>query len=170
MRLPRLALFGSTVLALAACGGGGNSYTSVGGDVRIEVDGTPTGFTFAQDTRLEDPRVARDDGRIAGFCAFYDGEVVSVGLARTVNTPPEGIEVREVEAQLRPEGGTVSALLGDTQFSATHAECSTWEYMKIGEAIVAIALECELADAGGQLASLTMDVDFEGCERLGAED
>ena len=167
----RLSVVLLPALLLAFAGCARKHHLSVQGELDIEVSGSNTGFQFADDTRLDDPREAPLDGRIAGYCTYDEaGDVLTVGLTRTSNNPPVGIAIRDFDAQMDPSGGHIEATLGDTLYTGESTACTTFTREGDDDDFALVELNCTLTDGAGQSASLTASLDFANCDEVGDDD
>jgi hypothetical protein len=151
----------TVAFALVAFGCARADGLQVHGDATLEVDGTEAGFSFAQDTALA-PLGTRD-GRIEGACALpqtSDGKL-RVTLARS--GPGEGISVEKILIEANPDHGTLVISTAASTFQAERSGSCRIEEGYRAEDMVAIDIDCEVADENGTRGHARADLHFSGC-------
>jgi len=166
--LPCLAL----LAGLAGCADDDPARLKVRGSALVELDGTRSGFEFADDTLLEDDRVGRYD-RQAGHCTIDRGEtgevdILSVGVSLPTDAPVMGEGVRSLTVRIEGIAGKVTAQMGDVEFVGDSGPgCTVIEsYLDREGGVAGVEVSCELADADGRTAGATAELHFAGCQRL----
>ncbi len=165
----------SLVALLLALGSGcaDDPHLSVLGNVEIEVDGSTTGFEFAQQTNLiEEDLLEPGETLFAGHCRIgetEEGRFVSVALVRP-DAASEGIQAERFRIRMPVDGGTrgsrVEALLGGTDFSATldDAGCDvTVDYVSSDDAIAGLTFDCTMRDADNVAARAVGELHYGAC-------
>jgi hypothetical protein len=166
----RALLFCLLGLGLTACGHDHDAHLAVRGSATVDLDGTESGFEFADDMLLEDDRIGRYD-RIAGHCAIDRGaagepDVVSLSLSRPDGSTSGGEGVRSLVFRLEGESTKVTAMMGDTEFSADGgAACTVTElYRDDHERIFGLESDCAVSDDAGRTAQVVADLHYAGCD------
>jgi len=167
----RTVLLLAAALSLGACG---STELTARGDVVATFDGAMSGFTFEQDTRLETPERDASLGLITGDCEM--GRVVGAG-----GEPAWGVVVdirrggavgdlglASVTIMQRtdsaPSDGRVEAEIGLSHFTSGAGACSVEiPYAEPDGGMVGLSADCEVSDADGNLATLTVNLDIIGC-------
>lgn len=161
-----------TILALSAvaCADDDPGYLRVrGAAVAVLPDGTETGFDFPNDVRLDDDRIARADGRIAGHCTIGTGgegehDVLHVGIRRTGADGDLGLRRLEIRMD-DPMRGEVRAQLGNDSYEgSSEGECMlSRPYVERQDGLAAVVADCVVAGGDGRTAQLAVDLQFVGC-------
>ncbi len=152
-------------------------HLAVLGAVTVEASGAETGFNFSTQTRLDDDRVAPEDGRVAGHCTILRGaeglpDVVSVGISRP-GAAAQGNAMRSFTLRIddpsAPARARVEATLGDTLFAAetTASTCeAALTYIDLQSGLVVITASCLLeSTVDTATAQLTVtDLEYAGCD------
>src|SRR5690606_32263796 len=156
-----------SAMALVGCADDDPGYLRAqGAAVVVFEDGTETGFQLPDDVRLDDDRVAPDDGRLAGHCTIRrgaDGEhdVLSVGLSRTAVGDEAGMGLRTIEIRMDdPVSGEVHAELGNASFSAESGATCTLSrpYVEAQEGLAAVVADCVITGPDARSAQVMVDL------------
>ena len=160
-------------LSLAACADDDPDHLRAqGAAVVVLEDGTETGISLEDYTRLDDDRVSPLDGRLAGHCTIGVGEegfhdVLHVALTRTSDPDASDLGLRSIELRLdTATSGTIEANLGGTRFSAeSGAECSlSRPYIEQQDGLAAVMADCILKTDDGATATAMVDLQLVGCD------
>ena len=167
-----LLLIPSFTLAVACADDDPDHLRAQGAAVLVLEDGTETGLSLEDYTRLDDDRVSPLDGRLAGHCTIGvsdDGfhDVLSVALSRTSDPDASDLGLRSIELRLdTPTSGSIEANLGGTRFSAeSGAECSlSRPYVERQDGLAAVMADCILKTDDGATATAMVDLQLAGCD------
>ncbi len=161
-----------SAVALAGCADDDPGHLRAQGAVVVVLeDGTETGFELPDDVRLDDDRVAPEDGRLAGHCTIGRGaegehDVLSVGLGRTAVGDEAGMGLRALEIRMDdPVSGEVHAEVGTSAFSAeSGASCTlSRPYVEPQDGLAAVIADCVLTGPDAQTAQVMVDLQLAGC-------
>ena len=173
MPTSRLLVPFALIAVLAGCADDDPARLKVRGAATVALDGTSSGFDFADDVLLEDDRVGRYD-RVAGHCVVSRGatgepDILTVGLTVPDSAPVMGEGVRSIEIRVEGPGvAKVTAMMGETEFTGdAGATCTVTElYRRADEGVAGLEADCEIADATGRTAQASADLHFAGCSVL----
>lgn len=156
-------LLAVSVLSSLLAGCADDDYLRVSGSADVELDdGTTSGFSFDDDTRLDDDRASEVSGAVAGHCTITS-DTLDVGLERSEE---EGLGLRSLTIRIGDDSSTVTAFLGGEEYmGAPPEECTVEElYRDADEGVAAVELDCALYDAAGTRVESTAELHFAGCE------
>jgi hypothetical protein len=171
--ISRLLLTASLSLGLTACADDDPEHLRAqGAAVVVLEDGTETGLSLEDYTRLDDDRVSPLDGRLAGHCTIgvsEDGfhDVLSVAISRTSDADASDLGLRSIELRLdSATSGTIEANLGGTRFRAeAGAECTlSRPYIERQDGLAAVMADCVLKEDDGATATAMVDLQLVGCD------
>lgn len=158
-------------LALVSFACAGDDSLAVRGEVRVDAEGTPTGFVFDRRTNLLDPDLAESsDRRLRGRCAIgrddAGDDVIAVSIERAPSSPEGAAIERFALRTKRDGGGELSVELGGATYDATASgSCSiVLDYAVRSDGIVGVTFDCDAIDSTNRSASVSGDLAFEGCE------
>jgi len=161
------------VLALAAVGCADDDRLSVLGELTVDVDGTPSGFEFAQRTHLVDDDIVAEDGPLAGHCRFgRDSEgdsVLSVALERP-GVNPEGANIKRFQARISLTDAVedevfVELGLGDHVGTTASDDCTvTVDYADREDEHAGVLLDCVLQGPEASTAHVSGELYYAGCD------
>jgi hypothetical protein len=165
----RQTLLVAFALLSVACAG--DDSLAVSGEVRVDAEGTPTGFVFDRRTNLLDPDLADpEDRRLRGRCTIgrddAGEDVIAVSIERAP-TSAEGAAIERFSLRTnRENGGELSVELGGVTYDAdASASCSIGlDYAVRSDGIVGVTFDCDAVDPTNRSASVTGDLAFEGCD------
>lgn len=168
--MTRHATILASALCLVACG---SSELTARGSVIATFEGATSGFTLLQDTRLETPSRDASLGLITGDCemarvADVDGAPawgVIVGLRRGGEITDLGLASVTIMQRTDndPSAGRIEAELGVVQFTSAGACTVDVSYASPDGGVVGLNGDCEVSDASGNLATVSVQLDIAGC-------
>lgn len=169
----RRSLFAALLTAalLTACGG--KIDLTARGQVGVTLsDGTPTGFAFSEDTRLDAPAES-GAGLFTGDCEMAPliggeawGVVVDIRNGGTVeDNGLTAITIMQRTDEL--SGGRVEATLGTRVFASDETCSVSIPYVSAQQGMVGVVADgCQLMAEDGSTAVVSLELDMTGCTLL----
>ena len=170
--LPTLALLGAFG-ALTGCNH--DDGLTARGSVIADVGGTRTGFSFPDETRIDQPDAGGALGLITGSCemgrvAGADGSeqwgiVVEIRRGSTVDDLGLDSVTIMQRTDAEPTAGRVEAQLGTAPYTSGSAGCTLEiAYAVEDGGMVGLTGGCDVADeSGANSATVAVDLDLAGC-------
>ena len=144
------------------------------GEVTATLDGASTGFSLDHGHWREAPRAHASLGRVTGDCSMRrvanaDGQT-SWGVIVSIRRGGEVDESRLASMTImqrsdsRAEDGRVEAELGMTRFVSRNRCSVEMNYADAEGGMVGLTSQCEVADAAGNAARVTVELEIMGCD------
>lgn len=175
--MTRQLLLAATLLALVGCSG--NTDLTARGHVTANVDGTPRGFSFPNDIRLDAPEPGTGEGLITGTCEMARVEdpvggdsswgvvfTLEGGINDSDDNPLTRVTIMQ-RSDADPAAAYVEAEIdGVTHTSGSGACAIDLEYVTEDSGMVGIAGACDVASDAGDTAAIEVELDIIGCTVL----
>ena len=151
------------ILVAVSAGCGDDEGLRASGYVHVDVDGTPTGFEFAEEAQLVD--LALDEapgGLIAGEC-ILGGSGTTV-VVQAPGSAPEGVGIHRLEAHFADDPSMrIAVQLGSETYEGVDAgDCTGTAVREEDE--FELAVSCTVASASGATAQIEAVLEVEGCQ------
>jgi len=175
--MTRQLLLAASLLALAGCSG--NTDLTARGHVTANVDGTPRGFSFPNDIRLDAPEPGTAEGLITGTCEMAEVEdpergdsswgvvfTLSGGLNGSDDNPLTSVTIMQ-RSDADPSAAYVEAEIGGVSHASGSGSCAIdIEYATEDSGMVGIVGTCDVTSDAGDTASMDVQLDIIGCTVL----
>jgi len=175
--MTRQLLLAAALLALAGCSG--NTDLTARGHVTATVDGTPRGFDFPNDIRLDAPEPGTAEGLITGTCEMARVEdlergdsswgvvfTLQGGIGATDDQPLTSVTIMQ-RSDADPAAAFVEAEIGGETHTSGAGSCAVdVEYVTEDSGMVGIVGTCDVANDAGDTASIDVSLDIIGCTVL----
>jgi hypothetical protein len=158
-------LFLPAVLLAVACGDDEQTYTSVAGHASVDLGAGGTGFEFVRSTRIDDDRIARPNGPIAGHCTIAEdvegATTVSFGVSRTDDATAG---LHDIEILVLPDMVAVDATVHGGAWTGA-ADCAgLLAEADADHATASVRGTCGVTGPAAETGTLDVDLAFEGCD------